>query len=280
MPNTNTFSNLFKQNVTMLKIRFSKKSLFATAALLAAFVSNAGILTLTGVYQNKNLYVQNPFAGNMRDYCTNEVYVNDVKREVNVNSSAYEIDLSFLKVGDPVTVKIAHKDDCKPKVLNPQVIKATSAFVWASFTVDKNNIYWSTRGEVSKGKMFIEQMRLNTWVIVKEVSNQGSAVLNNYQVESFHHSGLNQYRIKYLQSDGQVFYSPVVEFTSDLPPVSFYPKRVTDKIYLSREVEYEIQDAFGNMIRKGVGQEIDIASSPAGVYYLNCDNQTFKVYKK
>ena len=34
------------------------------------------------------------------------------------------------------------------------------------------------------------------------------------------------------------------------------------------------------MIRKGVGQEIDIASSPAGVYYLNCDNQTFKVYKK
>ena len=39
-----------------------------------------------------------------------------------------EINLSFLKQGDPVNVKIIHKDDCKPKILNPMVIRTLSDF--------------------------------------------------------------------------------------------------------------------------------------------------------
>ena len=104
--------------------------------------------------------------------------------------------------------------------------------------------------------------------------------MNTYEVESFHHAGINQYRIKYLEVDNQIKYSSTVEYTSTLVPVTFYPKRVTDKITLSRPVEYELQDAFGNVIRKSKGTEIDITGSPSGVYYLNCDNQTFKIYKK
>ena len=264
----------------MIHIGVVKKFLLIGLALGFAVVSQAGILTISGVYQGKNLYVQNPFAANMRDYCTNEVFVNDVKKDYNVASSAFEIDLAFMKVGDPVTVKITHKDDCKPKILNPQVIRASSAFTFSSFSVDKDKLLWSTKGEKPKGKMFIEQMKYNTWVIVKEFTGKGSSILNNYEVESFHHSGVNQYRIKYLEVDGQVHYSPTVEFTSALTALTYYPKRVTDKIMLSREVEYELQDAFGNVIRKAKGTEIDIASSPSGVYYLNADNQTFKIFKK
>jgi hypothetical protein len=248
--------------------------------IMTSFQASAGIITLSGVYLGKNIYVQNPYAANMKDYCANEVYVNDVKLNVNVESSAFEIDLSFLKVNDPVTIKITHKNDCKPKVLNPQVIKASSAFQFSSFNVEKSIIVWSTKGEKPKGKFYVEHFVNNAWVIVKEIPGKGSVILNSYDVQASHHSGLNKYRTKYLEADGQVYYSQVYEFTSDVPEITFYPKRVSDKIYLSREAEYDVQDQYGNVIRKGKNKEIDLSSATEGVYYLNCDNKTFKIYKK
>ncbi len=242
--------------------------------------AKAGILTVSGVYQGKNLYVQNPFTGNMKDFCTNDVFVNDVKVMSNIQSSAYEIDLSNLKLNDPVTVKITHKDDCKPKVLNPQVIRASSSFQFSSFNIDPENIMWATKGEKPRGKFFVEHFINNSWVTVKEISGKESGMLNNYDIKSAHHSKLNKYRIKYLENDGQVFYSQVLEFNSDLAPITWYPKRVTDKIYLSRESDFEVLDAYGNVVRKGVGKEINMADLSSGVYYLNVDNTTNKVLKK
>ncbi|MBX9850426.1 MAG: T9SS type A sorting domain-containing protein [Cytophagaceae bacterium] len=258
-----------------------KKLLMIFSSLLLAGTVNAGILTLSGVYQGKNLYVQNPFTGNMKDFCTNDVYVNDKLVMSNIQSSAYEIDLSHLKEQEPVTVKITHKDDCKPKILNPQVIKATSQFAFSSFHVEKDKITWVTKGEKQNGKHFIEHFVNNSWVIVKEIPGKGSVIINSYNEPAVsHHSGLNKYRVKYLENDGQVFYSQVLEFVSDLTPVDFYPKRVTDKIYLSREAEFELLDAYGNVVRKGNQKEINMSDLTTGVYYLNVDNKTFKLFKK
>jgi hypothetical protein len=242
---------------------------------------NAGILTLSGVYQKKNLYVQNPFTGNMKDFCTNDVYVNDRLVMSNIQSSAYEIDLSHLNEGDPITIKITHKDDCKPKILNPQVIKATSSFAFSTFHVEKDKIVWVTKGEKPKGKHFVEHFVNNSWTIVKEIHGKESVIINTYnEAANGHHSGLNKYRIKYLEHDGQIFYSQVLEFVSDLPTVDFYPKRVTDKIYLSRDADYELLDAYGNVVRKGNQKEINMSDLGTGVYYLNVDNNSFKLFKK
>lgn len=240
----------------------------------------AGVLTLQGVYQGKNLYVQNPFTGNMRDFCTNEVFVNDKLVLNNVQSSAFEIDLSFLNMNDPVTIKINHKDDCKPKILNPQVIKATSAFTFTAINVDADMITWVTKGEKPRGRFFVEQFKNNAWSTIRELSGKENAIINNYNAEGSNHSGLNKYRIKYLQNDGQVFYSQVSEFLSDLKPIEMYPKRVTDKIYLSRAADYEILDQYGNVISKGNKKEIDLIKASTGVYYLNVDNKTIKFFKK
>ena len=240
----------------------------------------AGVLTLQGVYQGKNLYVQNPFTGNMKDFCTNEVVVNDKVVLSNVQSSAFEIDLSFLSMNDPVTVSIKHKDDCKPKVLNPQVIKASSNFNFQALNIDAENVTWVTKGEKPRGRFFVEQFKNNAWVTVREHSGKENPIINNYIEKGTNHSGLNKYRVKYLQNDGQVFYSQVMEFTSDLKPIEMYPKRVTDKIYLSREADYEILDQYGNVISKGTKKEIDLIKASTGVYYLNVDNQTIKFFKK
>src|SRR6478736_813022 len=101
----NIFHNLSNLLYTIFTNGYRMKRLiYLTLALSAIVVSNtssyAGILTLSGVYQGKNLYVQNPFTGNMKDFCSNDVYVNDVKVMSNIQSSAYEIDLSNLKLND------------------------------------------------------------------------------------------------------------------------------------------------------------------------------------
>ena len=108
-----------------------KKAIFTTLfATLVTLNALAGVIVLEGHYQGKNLYVQNPFAGSGVGFCTYEVTVNGEVTTDEWNSSAFEIDLAArgLKVGEPVVIKIKHKDDCKPKVLNPEVLKPKSTF--------------------------------------------------------------------------------------------------------------------------------------------------------
>lgn len=257
-----------------------KNFFFSYFCLAFINLTYSGIITLSGVYQGKNLYVQNPFTGNLKDFCVDEVYVNDVKVMSGIKSSVFEIDLSHLKLNDPVEIKITHKDDCIPKVLNQQVIRVTSAFQFISFTVDAENLSWVTKGEKQNGKIFVEQFLNNSWTTVKELPAKGSSTINNYSIPEMHHSGLNKYRIKYLEKDGQVFYSRVVEHMSNKEMVTFYPKRVTNVVFLSRSVPFEVIDAYGNLVKKGTGNEIDMSDLKEGVYYLNFDNRTEKVLKK
>ena len=67
-------------------------------------------IVLKGIYQGKNLYVMNPFAADGNGFCITGVTVNGIATSDNVNSSAFEIDLSVhnLKKGDDVNVVISH----------------------------------------------------------------------------------------------------------------------------------------------------------------------------
>ena len=82
-----------------------------------------GEVILNGTFQGANLYVQNPFSEN--GFCALSVFVNDSlyidSAQLQVN--AFEIDLIRfgLIINDPVTIKIKHKGDCIPKVLNSTV---------------------------------------------------------------------------------------------------------------------------------------------------------------
>ena len=259
-----------------MKYRF-----FILFTILFSTWLHAAEISLTGVYQGKNIYVQNPFSGGSnKDFCTLEVFVNSSKVHSNILSSAYEIDLSHHKLHDAIAIKIVHKDDCKPKILNPQVLKSTSSFNFNSVTATSEHLTWATKGEKPNGKMVVEHFVNNTWGVIKEIKGKESAIMCNYEIPVYHNSGINKYRIKYVEGDGQVFYSQVGDFNSTLPPVDFYPKRVSDKIFLTRDSDYEILDAYGNSKLKGRGKEIDVKAEPTGIYYINADNKTFKIFKK
>lgn len=237
-------------------------------------------VTLQGAYQGKNLYVQNPFTSNLREFCATEVLVNEVKVLTDIKSSAFEIDLSSLEMNESVNVVITHKEDCKPKILNPQVIRLSNSFQFSTISIQNDVISWVTKGEKIGDKLVLEQFLYNNWLPVREFSAKGSSTLNNYTTDQHHTSGLNKYRVKYIEKGGNTIYSNVVEHSSNLPEVTFYPKRVSNKIYLSRNTEYEIIDGYGNVISKGSGKEIPCESLHEGVYYLNVDNKTEKFLKK
>lgn len=262
-----------------MRIRVLAILIFLAASFSA--IAQSGSIKLNGVYKGKNLYVQNPFTGNMKDFCTEEVFINGERKMSKIQSSAYEIDLSALKIGDPVVVEITHASDCKPKILNPQVIRNEhSEFHFLSFTVADNKLTWSTKGESSNCKMYMQQYTRGQWINVDEIKGKGLPTQADYSHTVTHHNGLNKYRIKYLDVHGKVVYSHVAEYNSSEEDVTFYPSRVSSSITLSRTTDYEIMDSYGNVVKKGNGEKIDCVDLKSGVYYLNMHNQTEKFFKK
>jgi hypothetical protein len=250
--------------------------------------SQGGVIILEGNYQGKNLYVQNPFGSGGVGFCVTEVLVNGNITTDETNSSAFEIDFKphKLAIGEKVEIKIKHKEDCKPKVLNPEVLKPKSTFEVISMTVDKEGtVKWSTKSETGKLAYAVEQFRWNKWVKVGEVDGVGTPNTNNYTFKVQPHSGKNQVRVRQTDYSGQPRLSKPVDFTSDVPEISFAPVKVSKDISFVAadkpvETMYEIYDQYGNVVKRGFGSSVDASNLAKGGYFLNFDNKMGEFIKK
>jgi hypothetical protein len=248
-------------------------ALFLCFTSLTASVS-AGTIVIEGKYQDKNLYVQNGYAGNGIGFCTYEVSINGHTSTDEVNSSAFEIDFAAfqIKPGTPVVVEIKHKDDCSPKVLNPEALKPRATFEVVNINIDKNAILnWSTKNEMGSLPYVVEQFRWNKWIPVGEVKGGGAMENNEYHFQTTPHSGENKFRVK------QVGYGSAARSSESVPYISTVgqPTYTMDKgsnIQFSSETMYEVFDAYGNIIKRGFGNNLDIANLSKGAYYLCYDN--------
>ena len=255
-------------------------AVFFFAAILPAA---AGTIILEGNYQGKNVYVQNPFAGSGVGFCTYEVTVNGDVTTDEINSSAFEIDLTVfgLEVGQKVVIAIKHKDDCIPRVLNAEVLKPKSTFEVIDIQInDEGVLMWKTKGEKGALPFVVEQKRWNKWIKVGEVEGKGTAGINSYRFKVDPHSGENEFRVKQVDYTGVPRYSKSVRFTSTLEEVSFTPEKVKDNITFTFETLYEVYDKHGNIIKKGFGKTIDCTNLKKDFYYLSYDNKTGKFMKK
>ncbi|MCC7050190.1 MAG: T9SS type A sorting domain-containing protein [Bacteroidia bacterium] len=251
--------------------------------VLLAFNVKAGVIVLEGNYQGKNLYIQNPFASSGVGFCVSEVTINGEVSTDEINSSAFEIDLSVynFKNGDKIEIKIKHKDDCKPKVLNPEVLKPKSTFEVISMKVEKDGtLKWVTKNESGKLPYVVEQFRWNKWVKIGEVQGKGMEAVSDYSTKVPEHSGENKFRVKQIDFSGNPRYSDVVKLKSTSPEVQFGPIKVSNEIMFSDETMFEVYDTFGNIVKKGTGKNVDVSSLPKGIYYLNYDNKSDKFVKK
>lgn len=260
-----------------------KKLFFVVLLLAFSFFSQAADIVLKGVYQGKNLYVMNPFSSSGVGFCVFEVRVNGQLTTDEINSSAFEIDLSVfqLKKGDKLNIVIKHKEGCKPRVINPEVLKPQSTYVAKLMKVSREGkLTWATTRESGSLPFIIEQFRWNKWITVATIEGKGTSGQNNYSVKVNPHSGNNRFRIKQVDYTQKPRYSKEIRFRSMSQPVTFSPSRPSREIVFSEETMYEIYDYYGNLIDKGIKAKVDISGLAKGDYFLNYGTKTETFKKK
>lgn len=275
-----------KQNVFChLNKTFIMKQVFALFLFLfiSFTVFASGEIVLKGVYQGKNIYVMNPFASSGVGFCVYEVTVNGQLTTDEINSSAFEVDLTIFQFskGDKLIIIIKHKDGCLPKVINPEVLKPQSTYKASLMKVSRNGVLtWTSNGESGSLPFIIEQFRWNKWVKVGSVEGKGTSGSNNYSLKVNPHAGNNRFRIKQVDYTRKPRYSPEIRYRSMSPPITFEPKKPSTEIVFSSETMYEIYDYFGNLVDKGISTRIDISRLEKGDYFLNYGTKTETFKKK
>lgn len=257
--------------------------LLALAVCVSALTVSAGNVVIEGRYQQRNVFVINPVSEDGVGYCVYEVTVNGQVTSDEVNSQAFEIDLSIysLKTGDPVVIVIKHKDGCAPRVLNPGALEPAPTFECQKIECTQGGLLtWETSGEMGKLPYIVQQFKWNKWVNVGEVMGNGTAGKNSYRWQATLTSGLNRFRVAQKSYEGDLRKSGTVEVTSTVVPVTFRYDRKTKVINFSSENAYELYNVYGQIVKRGFGTSLDLSTLTKGEYYLSYDNRTEKFIRK
>jgi hypothetical protein len=167
--------------------------------MLSLQVSKGEIIHLSGVYEGINLYVENDVL--QGGSCMNDIFVNDVRINFEKDKQFFEIDMSFLKLNQHVTVKIICEAGCKAKIINPEAINIMYGFQFMTLTLEMNRIEWITTNEKPGGKYIIEMLVHKQWVSIGEIPGKPSKLVTTYErkIETLKQYS---YRVKYIDKDG------------------------------------------------------------------------------
>ncbi|MDX1444791.1 hypothetical protein [Lishizhenia sp.] len=264
--------------------------LFFTLATIFWFAHlSCANLSIEGTYQGRNLYVQNPETPDGFGFCATRITVNDQILPANINRLAFIIDFSQLDlpIGTPVFIVIYHSDDCKPKILNPEVLLHSSTFTTEEISATEEGVIsWSTKNEEGKIPFKIEQYRWNKWITVGEVEGLGTPDINSYSFQITPHSGTNKIRVVQIDHTGIKNKSPEIIFESNADEVFLASNKIDEEIrFVNKQkkaspTRYELFDAYGNIVKKGYGEIVACTSLKKGLYHLNYDNTTERIIKK
>lgn len=240
--------------------------------------SLSGTIVVEGFYQGKNIYIQNFMGSSGVGYCAYEVKVNGHITTDETNSSAFEIDLTAhnLKLGEKVIIEISHKENCIPKILNPEDLKPQATFQVVQMTIDNEGlIKWTSTNETGRLPYIIEQFKWNKWVPVGEVEGVGLPGNHSYQFKVTLHSGENKFRLKQKGSMGTVKYSKEITVKSNVNKPEYVQKNKS--IEFTADTFFEVYDAFGIIQKRGYGKFINLENLKSGIYYISYDNAFFEL---
>jgi hypothetical protein len=260
------------------------RSILSILACAAFLPMSAGTVVLEGHYQGKNIFIQNPFSEAGVGFCVFEVTVNDQVATDEINSSAFEVDMNNfgLKLGDAVVVKIKHKDGCTPVVLNPEVLKPRSTFEVVKQSIGADGTFtWTTSNETGELPFIIEQKRWNKWVKAGEVMGAGIPGEHSYEFKVTPHSGENTFRVRQTDLTKKSRMGQNVTFTDpSVAVVTWGPLKVKDVITFSAPTLYEVYDQYGNIVKRGYANTLDVTGLKKDLYYLNYDNKMGETFIK
>ena len=238
-------------------------------------------LVLEGTYNGQNLYVKNPSVAGV--FCVKEVFVNNIPSKDEIKSNAFEIDFSLLNIkeGDAISVKILYSLDCKPEIVNPFAIKGGSSFFFLSVDINRKGfLLWKVKGANGGDVFEIEQFRWKKWIVSGEINITDFQKAGEYSYEITPTSGMNVFRIKAKDTDGNPVYSKDVKYRSSKREMRLLANKVKDKLEFTDKTFYEITDKEGNYISDGEGISADVSSLSKGEYWVYYDNKAEIFNKK
>lgn len=257
--------------------------LLSVMALFANFATQAGTIVLEGSYQKENLFVVNSIAESGVGYCVYEVLVNGEVTSDEINSQAFEIDLSIynFRQGDNIVVTIKYKDGCEPKVLNEDALMPKPSFETESIEADsEGSLVWITKNEKGRLPFIVQQFKWNKWVDIGEVMGKGTPGKNSYSFQVSPVSGKNKVRVVQKTKDGDIRTSPEAEFNPRKKAVSFNYDRKSDRVSFSEETSFELYNAYGQIVKRGRSNSLDMSNLEKGEYYISYDSTTDKFIHK
>lgn len=255
--------------------------------ILLAFVFSlqlhAETLEFTGRYQGKDLIVSNSLTSDS-SYCVTEVRVNGKRTSDRIESHAFAIDLGALDLalGDSVHVAIDTKEDCGVRVVNAQVleVRSTCLYTFAGLDMEGLKFTWKTEEEVGKLPFVVQQFRWNRWMNISEVMGKGTPEENTYHVSISTHHGENRFRVYQQDLIGRHFSDPVVAVNEVTPEVRITTEKIRKSVSFSSETDYEVYNAYGQLLIAGRGATIDLSTLEKGTYYLNFGNKSGEAIRK
>jgi hypothetical protein len=259
-----------------------KKGLLVLLFALPSLLNAQEVIVLEGNYQLRNIFVNNPIGKDGVGFCVTNVFVNGEVSTDEINQNAFEIDLSLFNLGfgDPVTVEIQHKANCKPEVINPLALQPQATFKTESISIDDNAlIKWSTTNETGVLPYRVQQFKWNKWVTVGEVQGKGNPGEHAYSFQAIPVSGNNRFRVIQKSGDGRVKVSPEVTFTSSSPAVSYSFDKKTKTVVFDRSTSYEVYNEYGQIVKRGYDANVQMEDLSKGLYYINYDNTYTEVQR-
>jgi|AntAceMinimDraft_17_1070374.scaffolds.fasta_scaffold01288_1 hypothetical protein len=240
-------------------------------------------IIIKGNYYGKNLYVLNP-SSEQGAFCVEKVYVNGKITKDEINSNSFEIDFSNLnlEIGDTVVIKIKHRKGCMPKIINAEVLRAESNFLFTTIKFDRSKkLIWLVKGNTGNMPFVIEQYRWKKWIQVGKVEVKDSVTNNNYFFQTHHpYYGMNKYRVKHIDINDEIIYSKEKNFYSRAQEILLAPKKIFDEIMFTKETRWEIFDEMGELIMDGFGNDINVSKLSEGNYWINYGNKTESFRKR
>lgn len=242
------------------------------------------VIILEGNYQMRNIYVGNKILPTGVGFCVTNVIVNGEISTDEINSEAFEIDLTLfnLSAGDPVSVEIHFRDGCQPDIINPMALKPQATFKTENIALNDNVLSWTASNETGSLPYRVQQFKWNKWVMVGEVEGKGKPGDHTYQFKVYPVSGKNRFRVIQKSGDGRTKVSPEVVYNSNTSAVEFEYNKKSEAVVFTRETSFEVYDAFGRIVKRGFGDSIGVEDLEKGknkVYYINFDN-TFAEFRK
>lgn len=247
---------------------------------LVSFWAKAQEVAITGVFQGKPLFVQNPLSEGIDVFCVRGIYLNGRELAINLKRSALEIDFNGLDLYTPVSIRIMHDTICAPKIVNPQAIFWHSSFRFNSITFSEEEIRWTTRGERERALYIVEKLNGEEWMELTQLPSEGQFAASEYSYFPELSEGSNKFRVRYEASASNYLYSDEVEVVFYKEPITFSPKVVSDKMTLSRASPFEILNEREEVILTGNAKEIPLRLLKPGNYYIILDGYKESFVKK